>query len=795
MANVARFGSHDSFSTYRKNKVKQTARTAAALSVVVGLAGIAVASNRSQAAGPVTTPYEQLTVADTAFVVPSGAIFVATNGNDNNAGTQAAPYATIAKALRSATSGSTIVLRAGTYREALGSITKRVTMQPYPHEQVWVKGSNVVSGFAQSGSTWVKSGWTSPNCNNCFPVGAVSSAYPAAGLTDQVFVNDAPLNQVTSRAAVTAGSFFVDPATRELVLGSNPTGATVEATVYDKAMQFNTAFASGSVVRGLGFAHYSAHFNMDVPAIIVANTPNITVTHNTIAWSASRAISVLAPGSIVTDNLMIYNGMTGAHANSADGMIFERNRVAYSNIEHFDITPSPVAQIAGLKITMSANVVVRDNSFEGNDSNGVWFDVASYNIVIANNGIYANSGYGVQFEISSKGIIAGNVVANNGRDGIKISGSTNVDVWNNTVVDNHKAQIGVYEDGRTNTNAAQVALGITYDTANVTLANNILVGTSSATKAMLDSFDASSPRKTAFAGMVPRSDRNVWVRPTVTTPRSVASLQVTVSSTKAFSTLASLQTGTGYEANSIAADGATMSSVFADATTRDYRVLAGSAAVLTGAAIPAHVLAVLGTNVHTNVGALALSVGSGGGGTGGGSTTTTAPPVTTTQPPATTTTTQPAPTTTTQPAPTTTTAPTSTSALTTPVEQLRNPSNGDRIYTVNGNEAAQLASAGYTRSNAGFKVATASGTNLMPIYRLKAPGGNHLYTASTTERDGVVSRGWTYEGIAFYGARVSSIGPVQIYRYYDMVTNDHFLSTSKTVPANARMDAYLFWAN
>ena len=776
MTDVTRFGSHGKASTFQRDRVKQSVRTVAALCVAVGLTGIAVASNRSQASGPVVAPFEQLTIPDTAFPIPSGAVFVANTGSDSNDGSQSTPLATIAKALRSVAGGGTIVLRGGTYRETLGSITKRITMQPFAHEQVWIKGSVVVGSFVQTGSTWVKSGWTSSNCNNCYPTGAASSTYPAAGMTDQVFVGGVPLAQVMSRSAVTSSSFFVDAATNQLVIGADPTGVLVEATVYDKAMQFNTAYASGSVVRGIGFAHYAAHFNMDVPAIVVANTPDITLDHNTFAWSASRSVSVLASGAIVTDNLMIYSGMAGFHANAADGLIFERNRVAYSNAEHFDITPSPTAQIAGVKITASDNVVVRDNVVVGNDSNGVWFDVASYNTVIANNGILNNSGYGVQFEISGKGVIAGNVVADNGRDGIKISGSTNVDVWNNTLVNNHKAQIGIYEDNRTNTNAAQLALGITFDTANVTVVNNIYVGTTNATKAILDSFDATSPRRTAFGGMVTRSDRNVWMRPTPTAPLNVATMQLTTTSTKAFATLAAMQGGTSYESTSVAADGASLTSVFADAANNDYNVLAGSAAVLTGATIPVSVSAVLGSNVHANVGALPLSIASGG--SGGSGTTTTAPPATTT----------------TAPPATTTTAPVGTSALNVTVQEMRNPSTGDRIYTVDANEAWRLATAGYSPSNAGFKVATASGSNLAPIYRLVAPGGNHLYTSSVAERDGVVNRGWKYEGIAFYAARTQSTGPVQIYRYYDKVTNDHFLSTSKVVPANARMDAYVFWA-
>src|SRR6478752_6122268 len=54
-------------------------------------------------------------VGSTSYPVPLGALFVAPSGSDNAAGTQAAPLRTVAKAVLKSSSGSTVVLRAGTY--------------------------------------------------------------------------------------------------------------------------------------------------------------------------------------------------------------------------------------------------------------------------------------------------------------------------------------------------------------------------------------------------------------------------------------------------------------------------------------------------------------------------------------------------------------------------------------------------------------------------------------------------------------------------------------------------------
>src|SRR6266849_10657104 len=78
-----------------------------------------------------------VTMKDTAYPIPaSGVYFVSPAGNDANSGTSlSTPFRTIQKAVQVAPSGSTIVIRAGTYRESITSLSKKLTFQPYPHEQ------------------------------------------------------------------------------------------------------------------------------------------------------------------------------------------------------------------------------------------------------------------------------------------------------------------------------------------------------------------------------------------------------------------------------------------------------------------------------------------------------------------------------------------------------------------------------------------------------------------------------------------------------------------------------------
>src|SRR5262245_55000418 len=135
-----------------------------------------------------------VTIKDTAYPIPaSGVYFVSPEGDDVNSGTSVtAPLRTIQQAVQVAPSGATIVIRAGTYRESITSLSKQLTFQPYPHEQVWMKGSVIVTDFVSDGELWRKDDWTykfTPTAD----ISAIDPAYPMAQYPDQVFLDGNPL--------------------------------------------------------------------------------------------------------------------------------------------------------------------------------------------------------------------------------------------------------------------------------------------------------------------------------------------------------------------------------------------------------------------------------------------------------------------------------------------------------------------------------------------------------------------------------------------------------------------------
>jgi len=112
--------------------------------------------------------------------------FVAPTGKNSNTGTINAPFQTIAYALTKAkVAGDTIYVRAGTYRETAnflygGSISARITLTAYNHEQVIISGNDVYNNLV----------WT-PNTSNP----AIYHATYTDATFEQMFFNGKPMIQ------------------------------------------------------------------------------------------------------------------------------------------------------------------------------------------------------------------------------------------------------------------------------------------------------------------------------------------------------------------------------------------------------------------------------------------------------------------------------------------------------------------------------------------------------------------------------------------------------------------------
>ncbi|KAG8950486.1 hypothetical protein FRC04_007501 [Tulasnella sp. 424] len=106
-----------------------------------------------------STTSKTSTTSSSASAAASG-LYVATTGSDSNPGTLASPFLTIQKGVDTATAGTTIYIRAGTYSPSTnikisknGTSTARYTVKNYNGEKVIVDGENLTGTPADLGAS------------------------------------------------------------------------------------------------------------------------------------------------------------------------------------------------------------------------------------------------------------------------------------------------------------------------------------------------------------------------------------------------------------------------------------------------------------------------------------------------------------------------------------------------------------------------------------------------------------------------------------------------------------------
>lgn len=528
-------------------------------------------------------------IKDTNYQPPSGAFYVSPTGKNSNSGRNPGSPWPLKKALASAPSGATIVFRGGTYRTS-ANIDKKLTLQAYPREKAWLKGSAVVSGWVSDGGKWRKDNWKYGFPRNMGKE-YIDPKYPLAGNRDMVFVNGQALKQVGDRAKVGPGTFYVDYRGNKLYIGSNPRGKTVEATVLDTGLSIwkHSSKTAGTVIRGLGFAHYADRG-------LILGAPNVTLENNTFAWNGVYGVTTYQnPNSIMRGNTFSYNGRIGLGASYADRLLLENNTISHNNVERFAIKWAA----GGTKITRSDGIIVRNNIVENNLSTGLWLDLAVTNAKVVHNIARNNDIIGIFFEISRGAIIASNVSHNNGI-GIMVSNASNAKVYNNTLANNNR-NLWVKETGRVPDQKLR-AQGIDGKTRDNVIKNNILSNTNGGP--FLEAENCATKQRSKI--MISAADSNAYYRKSSRSPKTVASWSLGPSNCRAkYSSIAAFKSATGFEKRALWIDNTATNPFFVNAERGDYRLKSGSPAINHGEPLPKDVAAAIGVRAgaRLNLGA------------------------------------------------------------------------------------------------------------------------------------------------------------------------------------------------
>jgi parallel beta-helix repeat protein len=294
------------------------------------------------------------------------------------------------------------------------------------------------------------------------------AAYP-----DMVWVNGTELTQVGSRTAVAAGTFYLDTTNHVLYLGTDPTGATVEAS---DIQQFAVVSASGVTIRGIGIRRY-ADSVPQMGALVLYGTGS-TLENVAVNDSATQGIGVGTTHLTLRHVTTTGNGLQGIEGAYADGLVMDGVRAQYNNDEHFNASPTS----GGIKIGRTRGITLTNSVVSNNYAQGFWCDESCYNMTIVNNDVVANTGIGIDTEISDTGTIANNIVTDNQDDGIKANNTGNLAIWNNTVQRNTR-NIDITQDARRQTNLSDAGhdprqslpdMSVPWLSFNITIRNNIL---------------------------------------------------------------------------------------------------------------------------------------------------------------------------------------------------------------------------------------------------------------------------------------------------------------------------------
>jgi hypothetical protein len=345
-------------------------------------------------------------------------------------------------------------------------ITKPITLVGQPGSEI--RGSEVWEDWMKLSSGNFRSANRVPE----FPQEDVSCepntqwcAWP-----EQVFVDGVAQRQVGPGSFPGPGQFKVGRSGR-VVLGSNPTGKTIEVTVR-RHWIVGASSADGVTVQGFTMKHASNEWRSGA---IQSREPTTRKADGTYAWGRFKpdgddwniedntlsdahgaVLSVRSDDADILNNEIFRGGQLGIH-NPRDNSRLSGNYIHHNNTERFCIeagncagystdgdstVSATLVESGGVKIAgWQGFVSVSSNEISHNRGNGLWFDVGTHDVVASDNHVHHNAKRGIFFEISDGAKIFSNIIYENGSAktnhangaGIQVGNSSNVEVYNNTL--------------------------------------------------------------------------------------------------------------------------------------------------------------------------------------------------------------------------------------------------------------------------------------------------------------------------------------------------------------------------
>lgn len=365
----------------------------------------------------------------------SGAVWIVDGGHagaaDTNAGTREAPLKTIAAAALKVQPGDEVIVRPGTYREAVtlrvsGRAGAPIVFRSEVPQAAVISGSDVVTNWqAAAPGIWLA------------PVPRVRKVDYLGGNPQWIYFNGLPLERAETRDRLIPGTFHLDLAA-QAVLVSPPEGSALDQARVEYACREGLMAATGRldhiVIDGFTLEHNADWFRGS-PALRIKGR-YWRVENNLIRWSSY--VGLLSHNSsdcIVRSNTIEWVGCQAIGGGRNLRLLVEGNTIRHNNWRMFNWGNEG----GGSKWTTTLDSVFRGNTVCFNYGPGLWVDGANDSNLFERNLCHDNTVRSIFTEISWDDIIQDNVVFNTGENGILVSHSPGVLVRRNVVFNNGTA--------------------------------------------------------------------------------------------------------------------------------------------------------------------------------------------------------------------------------------------------------------------------------------------------------------------------------------------------------------------
>jgi hypothetical protein len=429
----------------------------------------------------------------------SNAIYISPTGSDSNPGTVASPKQTLKAALTAATSGTTIVMRAGSYNEGadtqtggtatdsraamtsqlgglFNSTKTNIFIQNYPGEAVWIDGSTTFDTSwthdGTSGLWWhtydrrmdrshtESSGATDDGSGGAASGGSwVSNALnPNAAIPDMIVRDGVELKVVGSQAAVVAGTVYIEGNAltspnanwfqgTKVWIADDPTGHEMRYGNKNMLWQFNIGPLT---VRGIGIRRYATHVSAQGCMYMQGGAftfENVWLEH--ISAVAIKGVQGSPSMPRTFKNVTAhYIGFGFLGGGNDDNLTVDSCDFQYNNYRNFN-PGGPTAAI--IKVNGTQGATITGSVFANSNCTGFWTDRTCNNINIVNSwfqhlgdqtgGFIGNGVKGLDIEGASNGVVANCVITDIGGIGIWNNDSSAMRYYNNTIANTHRQSV------------------------------------------------------------------------------------------------------------------------------------------------------------------------------------------------------------------------------------------------------------------------------------------------------------------------------------------------------------------